>query len=111
LHDDYNYQDINRYLNKFNKAFVKKLVWYVCATYSLLSIVLIFVVFSYSCVFSQTPPALLLSYPECIAPNDFLQLGYDMAPHEKLHVALLSVESRKQAELLYCLHALMRYLA
>jgi hypothetical protein len=27
LHDDYNYQDINRYLNKFNKAFIKKIVW------------------------------------------------------------------------------------
>lgn len=92
LHDDYDYQDvtpvfsssrasnllsvhaqINVYLNKFNKNFIKKIV----------------------------------CYPEHVTLHDFQQLGYVMAPHEKLHLCALAVESRKQAELLYALRALM----
>jgi len=73
LHDDYDYQDINVYLNKFNKSFIKKIV----------------------------------CYPEHVTAHDFQQLGYVMAPYEKLHLCALAVESRKQAELLYALHALI----
>jgi hypothetical protein len=73
LHDDYDYKEINQFLNKFNKEFLKKVV----------------------------------CYPEFITAHDYQQLGYVLAPHEKLHLCALVVESRKQAELLYALHAVM----
>jgi hypothetical protein len=73
LHDDYDYQEINLLLNKYNKEFVKKVV----------------------------------CYPEFITAHDYQQLGYVLAPNEKMHLCALVVESRKQAELLYALHAVM----
>jgi hypothetical protein len=49
----------------------------------------------------------MVCYPEHVTAHDFQQLGYVMAPHEKLHLCALAVESRKQAELLYALRSLM----
>jgi sestrin len=49
-------------------------------------------------------------YPETIQKVDFQDLGYELAPDEKVHVALLAVESSKQSSLLYGLHAIMKHM-
>ena len=45
-----------------------------------------------------------------ITKSDFSNLGYVLKPDEKVHVAALAVESAKQSELLYGLHALMQHM-
>jgi sestrin len=75
LHDDFNYRDVNTYLNIQLKVFVKKVA---CA-------------------------------PETIRKKDLAQIG-GYLPEEKVHIALLAAESRRQAELLYGLHALTKFL-
>ena len=42
--------------------------------------------------------------------SDFRDLGYELTPDEKVHVALLAVESSKQSALLYGLHAVMKHM-
>jgi len=76
IHDDYNYHEVNVFVHKPLKAFIKKIV----------------------CV------------PETITKKDYNTLGYELAATEKCHLALLTVEARKQAELLYGLHAVMKHM-
>jgi sestrin len=45
--------------------------------------------------------------PLCVTYRDFHQIGYILRPEEKVHVALLALESRRRASLLYALHAIM----
>lgn len=76
FHDDYNYQEVNIFLNKSTKSYIKKI----------------------SC------------FPETITKNDFRDVGYELTPDEKVHVALLAVNSSKQSTLLYGLHAVMKHM-
>jgi len=76
FHDDYNYQEVNVFLNKVSKHFIKKIV---CD-------------------------------PATLTKSDFSNLGYELKPDEKIHVALLAVESAKQSELLYGLHAVFQHM-
>lgn len=46
--------------------------------------------------------------PDDIISADVSNLGYHLQPAEKCHIALLASEARKQAELLYGLHAVMK---
>jgi len=76
LHEDYDYRNVNIYLNRSIKHYVKKV----------------------SC------------FPYVINHSDFENVGVDLRPEEKCHATLLVAESRKQAELLYGLHAVMQYM-
>ena len=76
FHDDYNYQEVNVFLNIVSKSYIKKIT----------------------------------CQPETATKSDFANLGYDLKPDEKVHVALLAVESSKQSELLYGLHAVMQHM-
>lgn len=49
----------------------------------------------------------VVCYPQHLIPSDFLQQGYVWRADEKVHVALLAVEGRRRACLLYGLHAVM----
>lgn len=49
--------------------------------------------------------------PFQVTPQDLLNLGYSLSPEEKCHIALLATEARKQAELMYALFALSKYLS
>jgi len=49
-------------------------------------------------------------FPETIVVSDFQNIGYQLTPDEKVHVALLAVESSKQSALLYGLHAVMKHM-
>jgi sestrin len=48
-------------------------------------------------------------HPQSISRKDFQQMGLELQPHEKVHVALLAVEGRRHVCLLYALHALTTY--
>lgn len=48
--------------------------------------------------------------PDSITQHDFDDLGLELRPEEKCHIALLAMESHKQACLLYGLHAVMQYM-
>ncbi|GJQ10517.1 hypothetical protein GpartN1_g2308.t1 [Galdieria partita] len=48
--------------------------------------------------------------PETISRNDYERMGLALRPEEKVHIVLLSMEARKQAELLYGLHAIMQWM-
>jgi len=76
FHDDYDYQEVNVFLNRATKSFIKKIT----------------------------------CYPESITKSDFMNIGYQLTPDEKVHVALLAIESAKQSELLYGLHAVMKHM-
>lgn len=76
LHEDYDYRNVNTYMNRAIKHFVKKVA----------------------------------CFPDRIIRNDFENIGVDLRPEEKCHVALLAAEARKQAELLYGLHVVMQYM-
>jgi len=76
FHDDYNYQEVNLFLNRSIKFFVKKMV----------------------------------CYPDTITNGDFCNLGLALLPEEKCHIAILALESHKQAALLYGLHSVMLYI-
>lgn len=73
MHDDYNYQEVNTFLNMATKNYIKKVT----------------------------------CYPERITKDDFKNIGVNLTPDEKVHIALLAVESAKQSTLLYGLHAVM----
>eukprot|EP01138_Halocafeteria_seosinensis_P016342 gb/GECG01016673.1/.p1 GENE.gb/GECG01016673.1/~~gb/GECG01016673.1/.p1 ORF type:complete len:733 (+),score=88.35 gb/GECG01016673.1/:1-2199(+) len=47
--------------------------------------------------------------PETITEESFDGIEGDMGPDEKCHIGLLSIEAKKQASLLYALHAMMKY--
>ncbi|XXQ35698.1 Sestrin [Plasmodiophora brassicae] len=72
--DAYNYQEVNIFLNRGLKAFIKK-----CAC-----------------------------FPHLVTGGDFVSLGYSLRPDEIVHVALLAMEARRQATLLYALRALQQ---
>jgi len=76
FHDDYNYQEVNMFLNRACKMFIKKVV----------------------------------CFPDTITANDFSSVGYEFEPDEKVHIALLSVESARQSELLYGLYAVIQHM-
>jgi sestrin len=48
-------------------------------------------------------------YPETTTKQEFKNSGVDLTAAEKVHVALLAVNSSKQCGLLYGLHAIMKY--
>jgi len=50
-------------------------------------------------------------YPHSILLEDVTNMGVRLLPEEKAHIALLVSEARKQAELLYGLKAIDKYLA
>ncbi|RKP08036.1 PA26 p53-induced protein-domain-containing protein, partial [Thamnocephalis sphaerospora] len=74
-HDDYDYAQVNRYLNRRLKQYVKKVA----------------------------------CYPEELDARDFVQFGFVLRAEEKCHVNLLVSVARKQAELVYGLHSVMRW--
>jgi sestrin len=49
----------------------------------------------------------IVTRPESALPSDFMNMGVSLRASEKVHVALLAVQAKKQAELLYLLHAVM----
>ena len=51
----------------------------------------------------------IVCFPETINFEDFSNIGYQFRPDEKCHIALLATESNKQAELLYALYAIKKY--
>jgi hypothetical protein len=53
---------------------------------------------------------MLACYPEKATKNDYINLGYNLEPDEKVHIALVTVESSKQSALLYGLHAIMKHM-
>jgi len=53
----------------------------------------------------------LACHPDVITFKDFNGMNVRLQPDEKSHVALLAIESRKQACLLYGLHAIMKFMA
>lgn len=74
-HDDYDYSEVNNYLERPLKQFVKKLI---CA-------------------------------PELMTSTDFDNFGrHGLACHEKIHIASLAWEARREAALSYALHAIMK---
>jgi len=75
LHDDFNYKDVNVYLDKSLKAYVKKVV---CC-------------------------------PEIIIKDDLVSI-IGFTNEEKIHICLVALEARRQAELLYGLHAIMKHM-
>jgi len=76
FYDDYNYQEVNIFLNRSTKNYIKKII----------------------------------CYPQLVTRSDFNNIGIQLRPDEKVHVALLAVESSKQSELLYGLHAVLKYM-
>ncbi len=48
--------------------------------------------------------------PEDITGADFWGMSQRLKPDERVHIALLALECRKQSELLYALHALMKHM-
>jgi sestrin len=48
-------------------------------------------------------------YPEAIVPSDFHNMGFNFRPDEKCQINLLAAEARRCAELLYALHAVMKF--
>lgn len=49
-------------------------------------------------------------YPEKVSVDDYLRFMPDLDHSEKVHINLLLLESRLQAELLYALRAIMKYM-
>jgi sestrin len=49
-------------------------------------------------------------FPHTINMTDFVNLGYDLLPSEKCHIALLATEAAKEAALSYALKALSSYM-
>lgn len=47
-------------------------------------------------------------FPHLVTGGDFVSLGYSLRPDEIVHVALLAMEARRQATLLYALRALQQ---
>lgn len=71
-HDDYEYKEVNIFLNRSIKAFVKKTV----------------------------------CYPELIDHSDFVHFSPLLLSSEKVHIGLLILEARKQAEIVYGIRSL-----
>jgi len=76
LHEDYEYRNVNTFLNRNLKVYVKKLCF----------------------------------APAEITRNEFQNIGIELKPEEKVHVALLAACAEKQAMLLYGLHAIMQFM-
>jgi len=95
FHDDFDYQRVNHLVQQKTKSYVKKVA-----------------INPFTYVFSR----LILSLPSnkdtlsSISMAD-LNLGTQFQPEEKVHVALLAAESRRQASLLYALRGVSKYLA
>jgi len=75
LHDDFNYRDVNVYLDKVMKTIIKKVI---CC-------------------------------PEVIVKEDLITIT-GFKEEEKIHMCLVALEAKKQAELIYGLHALMKHM-
>jgi hypothetical protein len=97
MHDDYDYRLVNLILKQPLKAFIKKvrttLCWLIVSSHS-------------SCCCGGQ----VACKPETISRNDFERMGLALRPEEKVQIVLLSMEARKQAELLYGLHAIMKWM-
>ena len=52
----------------------------------------------------------LTCFPQTVTMTDFLNLGIDLQPSEKCHIALLATEASKEASITYALKALSAYL-
>jgi len=48
--------------------------------------------------------------PDQVTASDFQQMGLHLRPDEKCHIALIAVEARKQADLIYGLRAISDHL-
>eukprot|EP00029_Vermamoeba_vermiformis_P011999 TRINITY_DN6809_c0_g1_i1.p1 TRINITY_DN6809_c0_g1~~TRINITY_DN6809_c0_g1_i1.p1 ORF type:complete len:587 (-),score=186.20 TRINITY_DN6809_c0_g1_i1:209-1969(-) len=53
----------------------------------------------------------MVCVPHTITRHDVVNLGYNLKPSEKCHIALLATEAGRQAELLYGLHAVMKLMS
>lgn len=53
----------------------------------------------------------LVYYPDTITLQSVSNMGYNLFPEEKCHIALLSTEARKQSELMYGLRAISQYMS
>jgi hypothetical protein len=51
----------------------------------------------------------IVCFPDSITQSDFELPGYTFKPSEKAHIVLLAIEARRQASLLYALHAVMKH--
>eukprot|EP00954_Amorphochlora_amoebiformis_P013478 1058607-Amorphochlora_amoeboformis.AAC.3 len=50
-------------------------------------------------------------YPQTITRSDYEVFGYDFTDDEKCHVAILALNARRQASLIYALKALSKYMS
>eukprot|EP00301_Raphidiophrys_heterophryoidea_P021930 c6207_g1_i1.p1 GENE.c6207_g1_i1~~c6207_g1_i1.p1 ORF type:complete len:565 (+),score=96.14 c6207_g1_i1:152-1846(+) len=75
IHDDYNYQLLNKLLPRKLKHYIKRV----------------------ACT------------PREVNPRNIEDVDVDLQPQERVHVLLLVMEARKQAELLFALNMLMTY--
>ena len=49
---------------------------------------------------------MLVCFPETLTRADFVNYSTELRPEEKCHLALLAVEARRQAGIVYALHAI-----
>jgi len=72
--------------------------------------------YNYDCINELLPIQLkswiklITCHPYLIQRSDVVNMGIDLTPSEKAHIALLAVESRKLVELLYGIVAILKYL-
>eukprot|EP00483_Globobulimina_turgida_P005014 UN05024 len=52
----------------------------------------------------------LVCYPQIITVDDFKKMGVTLKEKEKIHIAILALEAKKQASLLFGLRAIMKYI-
>lgn len=75
LHDDYEYVQVNHFLNIELKKYIKKVA----------------------------------CYPQLVTSSDYAHMGIHLFHSEKAHINFIIMESKRQAELLYALQAIMYY--
>ncbi|ETO36042.1 sestrin-like protein, partial [Reticulomyxa filosa] len=51
----------------------------------------------------------IVCYPQSVTLHDIDRLGIPLEDHERIHIAILAIEAKKQASLIYGLRAVMRY--
>jgi hypothetical protein len=91
--DDYDYRQVNVFVNQNIKSFVKQVCFGLCSV-------------SESCSVTVLLPQSVCS-PENIGEKDFGTFANFLRPDERAHVAVIATEARKQAELLFALRAIM----
>merc|ERR1712048_639188 len=52
----------------------------------------------------------LVCYPQIVTIDDVKKMGLTLKENEKIHIAVLALEAKKQASLLFALQAVMKYM-